>query len=168
MGLPPRQPRVRIRWMRVRRRRRFFQTRRKPRPARTTRAFRSLSSRLWPAGGSWLLGFGGMGVDSPRPSTTKRSVPGEGSWWNGLQTPHEVVSRRQQQKERDGNNWPGQPHQEKHPTQYKEAMELIRHKGGEERASGRGNRWGESWWQKTAKLKHKKQKAFEKHYVWTV
>ena len=28
----------------------------------------------------------------------------------------------------------------KHPTQYKEAMEIIRHKGGEERASGRGNR----------------------------
>ena len=28
----------------------------------------------------------------------------------------------------------------KHSTQYKEAMELIRHKGGEERASGRGNR----------------------------
>ena len=27
----------------------------------------------------------------------------------------------------------------KHPTQYKEAMELIG-KGGEERASGRGNR----------------------------
>ena len=41
-----------------------------------------------------------------------------------MQTPHEVVSRRQQQQERDGNNWPGQ-HQEKHPTQYKEAMELI-------------------------------------------
>ena len=30
-----------------------------------------------------------------------------------------------QQQERDGNNWPGQPHQENHPTQYKEAMELI-------------------------------------------
>ena len=54
VDLPPRQPRIRIRWMRVSRRRRFcnLQTRRKPRSARTTRAFRSRFSHLWPAGGS--------------------------------------------------------------------------------------------------------------------
>ena len=51
-------------------------------------------------------------------------MPGEGSWWNCLQTPHEVVSRRQQQ-EGTGTTGLANHIKKKHPTQYKEAMELI-------------------------------------------
>ena len=38
-------------------------------------------------------------------------------------------------KKRDGNNWPGQPHQEKAPHSVQGGHGAHRHKGGEERAS---------------------------------
>ena len=52
-------------------------------------------------------------------------MPSEGSWWNCLLPPHEVVSRRQQQQERTGATGLANHIKKKHPTQYKEAMELI-------------------------------------------
>ena len=53
---------------------------------------------------------------------------------------------------------------QKHPTQYKEAMELIGTK--EERNAPVAAAIGEESRddKKTAKLKHKKQKTFEKHH----
>ena len=76
--------------------------------------------------------------------------------WSGL--PETATTRK------DGSNWPGQPHQEKAPHSVQGGHGAHRHKGGEERASGRGNRWRESWWQKTAKLKHKNKKFTCEHF----